>query len=89
MKTFTENTLVPIGLAVFVIGSGAGWITKMWIQTEAHGKSLDRLEQKSEAYVQSVDVINGRLSEIRERIVSIETLLKRGPKWQENTEQSK
>ena len=75
MKVLTENTLIPIGLAILAIGGGSAWVTKMWLVTEAHSQSLERLEQKGDYYVSTLSGVNVQLQEIRERLIKIETIL--------------
>ena len=72
MKILSENTLVPIGTALIVIGTGAIWVTRMSVEQEAFAGRLVKIEQR-------VDTNNGNFQEIRERLVRIEVILsKRG-----------
>lgn len=44
-KQLTDKTLVPIGLAVTVIGGGAIWLTKIYMTVDAHSKTLTEIRQ--------------------------------------------
>ena len=77
MNVLTENTLIPIGLAILAIGGGAIWISRVWFITEGHTKTLERLEQRGELYMQAVERTNSELQEIKQRLVAIETIIKR------------
>lgn len=73
----TEKILIPVHLAVVVIGGGTIWLTTIWLKTEAHSETLSRVEVKLNA----VETIDGKINEIRERLVRIETILKEVRKW--------
>ena len=47
----TERTLIPISLVISILG-GVGWLTKIYFETEAHGQSIVKLEQKADQILQ-------------------------------------
>jgi hypothetical protein len=66
----TDTTLIPIGLAVVVIGGGAAWLTAMSLKIDSAIASTQRIEQKQSTY-------NEDISQIRELISGIHGELKR------------
>jgi hypothetical protein len=44
-STLTEKTLIPMGLAITVIGGGAMWLTKIHFTQEASAKTLTELRE--------------------------------------------
>ena len=70
MSFISEHTLIPIGTAVLLIGGGAGWMTKISIVEDAHGDMIRRSEQKLDSHSEL-------FQEIRERLIRIETVLKK------------
>lgn len=48
MKKFDQNSVVPIGLAVVVIGGGAAWVTRMEYQQEAQASQISEVRLKAD-----------------------------------------
>lgn len=71
MKSLTENTFIPIGLALTVIGGGSAWLTRMSVATAANAEALTRIETKQEKYTEHLAEIREELAAIRERLDSI------------------
>lgn len=70
MTKVTDQTLIPIGLAILTIGGGAAWLT---VVHEKVAVSADRIKEMSEdqkKYTEDLHQINARLARI-------ETLLER------------
>lgn len=78
MKSLSENTLIPIGLAVVVIGGGSAWLTKISIATAANSDALSRIETKQESYTEHLAEIRQDLAVIRQRIETMEDTHGRG-----------
>lgn len=70
MVGINEKTMIPIGLAVLVIGGGAGWMTRQEIKTTANSEQIIQVNEK----VENLDKI---LNEIEKRLAGIEGELKR------------
>lgn len=64
MKSLNQNTLIPIGLAIFVIGGGAAWVTN--VSTEMAECREEKVENKKNnaAIFKMVYEINSRLSRL-------------------------
>lgn len=63
-KVITEQTLIPIGIAVVVIGSIAGWATNVATQLHVHQESIERVKAADESNFKLIYEINSRLSRI-------------------------
>ena len=68
MKSISEITLIPIGVAVISIGGGAMWLTEIYQQGRSNSNRIERLEQKQDEFNKLVIEINGRLSRIEWRL---------------------
>jgi hypothetical protein len=66
----TEHTLMPIGLAITVIGSAAVWMTTIHLATAANSERLGHLVQKEEKY-------SDDMASIRTDVAIIKTELRR------------
>ena len=64
MLKITQNTLIPMGLAILVIGSSAAWVTKISLATAITEKSVNLALLKFEKIEQSLKDIDYRLSRI-------------------------
>lgn len=74
MSKITSNTLMPIGLAVVVIGGGAAWMTKINIAVDAHASKIrEATESEQSRYRELTDLLRG----IDHRLSLIEGELKR------------
>lgn len=74
MRTLTDKTLVPIGLAVSVIGGGAMWLTKIHLTQDAYGRTLSEVR---ETIAQDRNSFYNMLLQIEKRLSGIEGELKR------------
>ncbi len=70
MKFLAEKTLIPISTAVIVIGGAAGWATKISLSQDRYETAIKKSEDRNEYYMSAVN-------EIRERLIRIETEIKR------------
>lgn len=80
MTKVTEKTLVPISL-VLVLAGGVSWLTSMESKASENSKNIDFLRQEFSERNKNLngsfnDVIE-KLQNIRERLVKIETELKK------------
>jgi len=57
----TNQTLIPLGLAICIIGGGAGWLTRLHMLLKGHDKKLNHIEK-----------IYDKLNEISERLARME-----------------
>lgn len=72
MKSLTENTFIPIGLALTVIGGGSAWLTKISVSTSANAETLTRIESKQDQYTEHLSQIRQDLAVIRNRLENME-----------------
>ena len=72
MKSLTENTLIPIGLALTVIGGGSAWLTRISVATAANAEALNRIETKQDQYTEHLSQIRQDLAVIRNRLENME-----------------
>lgn len=72
VRKISEGTLIPVGLAVLVIGGATGWVTKTTFQLSDHSERLARIEDNSE--------------QIKSDVIRIKTLL--GVKNEPRSEES-
>ena len=72
MQFFTQNTFIPIGLALTVIGGGSAWLTKISLATAANAAALTRIEAKQDRYTEHLAQIRQDLAVIRQRVETME-----------------
>lgn len=65
-----EKTAIPIGLAIVAIGGAATWMTTVHLAVQETRQRQDRQEQRESANTEL-------LREIKERIIIIETEIKK------------
>ena len=70
MNKLTESTLIPLGVAVAVIGGASAWMTRMHFITDATAKGLS----DTNTFISS---INDHLDSIQPRLARIEVLLEK------------
>jgi hypothetical protein len=76
----SEKTLIPIGVAIIVIGGGAGWLTKISVDSSAHGKMIEAVQAE---HKEDQNELKDVLKSIDRRLYNIEFKLKIAPN-QEN-----
>lgn len=64
MKIVNDQTLIPIGLAVTLIGSVAMWISSVRSDLASHSEQLVALSRNHDAHIKLIMEINSRLSRI-------------------------
>lgn len=67
MKTFTEGTFIPVSLVIVAMG-GMMWLTTLYAKTEANALTLTKIEQKQDAYNQSMELIIRKLTRIEGKL---------------------
>jgi hypothetical protein len=72
MNFISDSTKVPLGLALAVIGGGAGWLTNIAFQTNANAKTLEVMEKKHDLYLESLQRIETDLAVVRGKVEWIE-----------------
>lgn len=80
MMKITENTLVPLGAVVVFVGTfigGVVFLVTLDIKADATAEAVKKIESRGEYYVSSIEGIGERLQGIRERLIVIETELKK------------
>jgi hypothetical protein len=73
MERINEQTLIPIGIAILVIGSAALWVAGVNAQMTYASTAIAEVREDQKQY-------NSHLEEIRSRLSAIEGELKRIPK---------
>jgi len=79
----TENTLIPVGLAVIVIGGGAAWITNIQMSTAATVVKITSMEEKSDKVMESLAEIQNSLAEVKGEL---KQLNKGNKSWQNQSD---
>jgi hypothetical protein len=74
LKAISENTFVPLGLAVMVIGGGAGWVTKIEVAVSAQAAKIEEQQQEDDFRARKLFDL---LRQIDQRLSMIEGELKR------------
>jgi hypothetical protein len=65
VSPITDKTLIPLGVAVLVIGGGAAWLTSISNATQISKDGIVRLEAKQDAYSNDLQKIYQELAEIK------------------------
>jgi Zn-dependent alcohol dehydrogenase len=75
MSKITDGTLVPLGLAVAVIGGGAVWLTTLHLTTAANAQrivevktTVDSYEERQLKMFEAINQIKSDVSEIKVEI---------------------
>lgn len=63
-KVVNSETMVPIGLAVMVVGSVATWVSSVRSDLQSHTNQIEILAKNQEAHLKLNLEINSRLSRI-------------------------
>lgn len=61
----SEHTLMPLGIALTVIGGGSFWVSTVSIVTAQHGETIQDIEKKQLEFNQSVQNIEKEIVKIR------------------------
>ena len=64
----TEETLIPIGLAVLAIGGGTVWLTTIHNKTEVNTRAIAEISAKQESSNDLLKSIDRRLSRIEGKL---------------------
>ena len=64
LQSITDGTLIPLGLALSLIGGGAGWMTTIYIKQEALAARVDRQADFMREVRNTLTEMNQRLSNI-------------------------
>lgn len=64
MKIVNESTLVPVGLAIALIGSVATWVGSVRTDLQSHTNQIEILSKNQDANWKLNQEINNRLSRI-------------------------
>lgn len=68
LQSITEGTLVPLGLAISIIGGGDGWMTTMYVKQEALAAWVDRQADFMREVRNTLTEMNQRLSNIEGKL---------------------
>lgn len=64
MKVINQQTLIPFGLAIVMIGSVATWVEMVRGDIKNHSDQLEILSKNHEAHIKLIIEMNSRLSRI-------------------------
>ena len=85
MKTITEQTLIPLGVAFLVIGSGGIWIASMEAKVRANDEKKQKAYLDNESVARHIERIANAVQDIRERTIRIEMKINREKnKWNQD-----
>lgn len=68
LKELSDKTLLPLGLAVIVIGGGAIWLTTVYNEVQANTRAIESATITQKEYVKTLQEINLRLTIIEQKI---------------------
>lgn len=68
LKSISQETFIPLGVAIVVIGTAAAWATNVATQIQAHKEILEQLKSVNDSNFKMVYEINSRLSRIEWRL---------------------
>lgn len=69
-RIVNQETLIPVGLAIVIIGTAAMWISDMRNVVKAHQEQIELLSKNHEAHIKLITEINSRLSRIEWKLES-------------------
>jgi len=72
MPKLDQNSVVPIGLAVVVIGGGAVWMTRIEFQQEAQASQISKIDAKADTLG---DAVTAALRKLDADMVEVKTHL--------------
>ena len=67
MKKITEETLIPLGLVIAMIG-GIFWLSSIYFETKTSANDIKDLKAQQELYNQTLSNIDHRLSRIEGKL---------------------
>lgn len=73
MKIVNNQTLMPVGLAVVVIGTAATWVESVRSDIKSHTIQLENLAKNQEEHLKLNWEINSRLSRIEWKLEETKT----------------
>lgn len=68
MDYLTENTMVPLSLAVIVIGGGAVWLTVLASTVQSSADTLKEIKGKQEKYNEDISQIRTDIAVIKSKM---------------------
>jgi hypothetical protein len=71
MNTITQGTLIPLGLAVAVIGGAAVWVTETRAQIRHNTIAIEEVRRLQAEYVKQLYEINSRLSRMEWKLEKV------------------
>ncbi len=63
-RGLNQETLVPLGLAIVVIGAVATWVSEVKYEIREHKEIIEELKKSNDSSFKLVHEINSRLSKI-------------------------
>jgi len=68
MKALTDKTLVPIGIAIVVIGGGSAWLTVLAGTVQESARVLFEIKTKQDLYSEDVATIRSDIRLIKYKL---------------------
>jgi len=69
LANLTQNTMLPLGLAVSVIGGGAVWLTTLYWEQKAMAASIQRLSSTQIQYAEDIHTIKLDIAVIKNELI--------------------
>lgn len=67
MLAVSEKTLLPLSLVIGIMG-GSSWLTTIYVQNKAHAGMIEEIKVRQDAYTQTLQKIDARLSRIEGKL---------------------
>jgi hypothetical protein len=83
MKVINEKTLIPIGLALSVIGGGSKWLTTMYERQEKLGDDVKEFKQEVKA---EFTAVSSQLRTLQDGVAEMRGELKRMRRYSANVD---
>ena len=77
MKVLTEGTLIPIGIAVTVIGGASMWLTSLYLTQTAQAQKITEIQQAFEKVSTDQSKLLNITYDIKQDVAEIKGEIKR------------
>jgi hypothetical protein len=76
MSKLSENTLIPLGLAIVAIGGAAVWLTTIHLSNNANAENIVEIKATVDKYSDTQQKIFESINQIKQDVSEIKTELK-------------
>lgn len=77
VRSLSDQTLIPIGLAIMAIGGGAAWLTSIHIETRANADMIREIKTAQDRYMEDIHAIRINITEINTQMKIMSELKKK------------